>query len=193
MGITLREFLNRNKIGGDIRKSLNDDQILTVDPRKDNAVDSGLFDLTFGNRVWSTLNNQTAVLNLLPSHSAGNNMDSVLGWRLHTDRGASTGPVGETDNLPQGSKGTYIRVGINPNFVSTRVSGSLKHQIFEEVSVGVDDGLAVETENKINEHAVNINFRLVAPAFFPVSGYYRDGGTSDTTPKLMPSDFDRSN
>ena len=185
MDNNLQKFLLNLPDGQNILKAVEADQILATDPLTNNASQSEIIDLLYGNRVWATINNQTPIFGILPSFSAGGNMQAGMGWRLLTDRGNSTGGVAETDPLPQGTKATYKRVLINPNFVVTRVAGSLKHQLVEELNTGVEDGFALERESKLSEHAVYLNRRLLAPSTFPVSGYYVQGATTTAANPLF--------
>ena len=185
MDNTLEKFLLNLPDGQNILKAVEADQILATDPLTNNASRSEIIDLLYGNRVWATINNQTPIFGIIPTFSAGGNMQAGMGWRILTDRGNSTGGVAETDPLPQGTKATYKRVLINPNFVVTRVAGSLKHQLVEELNTGVEDGFALERESKLSEHAVYLNRRLLAPSAFPVSGYYVQGTTTTAANPLF--------
>ena len=45
---------------------------------------TGIFDATYGRKVWQALNNQTRFFNAIPRVVWGN----TAGWRVRTDRGA---------------------------------------------------------------------------------------------------------
>ena len=63
------------------------------------TVDSatGIFNTTYGRKVWQALNNQTRFFNAIPRTVWG----STAGWRIRTDRGSSRSrPVTETGSLP---------------------------------------------------------------------------------------------
>ena len=63
------------------------------------TVDSatGIFNATYGKKVWQGLNNQTRFFNAIPRTVWG----SSAGWRVRTDRGSQRSrPVTETGSLP---------------------------------------------------------------------------------------------
>ena len=63
------------------------------------TVDSatGIFNATYGRKVWHALNNQTRFWNALPRVVWGNS----VGWRVRTDRGSGRSrPITETGSLP---------------------------------------------------------------------------------------------
>ena len=62
---------------------------------------TGIFNTTYGRKVWQALNNQTRFFNAIPRVVWGN----TAGWRVRTDRGSSRSrPVTETGSLVSLSK-----------------------------------------------------------------------------------------
>ena len=58
---------------------------------------TGIFNTTYGRKVWQALNNQTRFFNAVPRVVWGN----TAGWRVRTDRGSGRSrPVTETGNIP---------------------------------------------------------------------------------------------
>ena len=79
---SLQEYLSQsqkglyNSIFGD--NQLQKQSYFTVD------TSTGIFNATYGRKVWQALNNQTRLFNALPRTVWG----TTAGWRVRTDRGS---------------------------------------------------------------------------------------------------------
>ena len=89
------------------------------------TVDSatGIFNTTYGRKVWQALNNQTRFFNAIPRVVWGN----TAGWRVRTDRGSNRSrPVTETGALPTVDVSNIATVSSLPRIVSTTFGASVK-------------------------------------------------------------------
>ena len=138
------------------------------------TVDSatGIFDTTYGRKVWQALNNQTRFFNAVPRTVWGN----TAGWRVRTDRGSGRSrPVTETGNIPTVDISDIQTVSSLPRIVSTTFGASVKSVFTAQLEGGIGDVLALENENAQLDHIKEINEELLA-----LSAARASGG-SDTT------------
>jgi len=140
------------------------------------TVDSttGIFNTTYGRKVWQALNNQTRFFNAIPRVVWGN----TAGWRVRTDRGSSRSrPVTETGSLPTVDVSNIATVSSLPRIVSTTFGASVKSVFTAQLEGGIGDVLAMENENSQLDHIKEINEELLAGGVYIVS----DGGTTSFT------------
>ena len=149
------------------------------------TVDSatGIFNTTYGRKVWQALNNQTRFFNAIPRTVWG----STAGWRIRTDRGSTRSrPVTETGSLPTVDVSNIETVSSLPRIVSTTFGASVKSVFTAQLEGGIGDVLAMENENAQLDHVKEINEELMAASGFVVS----DGSTtSSTVPPSVASNF----
>ena len=125
------------------------------------TVDSatGIFNTTYGRKVWQALNNQTRFFNAIPRVVWGN----TAGWRVRTDRGSSRSrPVTETGSLPTVDVSNIETISSLPRIVSTTFGASVKSVFTAQLEGGVGDVLALENENAQLDHVKEINEELLA-------------------------------
>jgi len=135
---------------------------------------TGIFNTTYGRKVWQALNNQTRFFNAIPRVVWGN----TAGWRVRTDRGSSRSrPVTETGSLPTVDVSNIATVSSLPRIVSTTFGASVKSVFTAQLEGGIGDVLAMENENSQLDHIKEINEELLAGGAFIVS----DGGTTSFT------------
>ena len=149
------------------------------------TVDSatGIFNTTYGRKVWQALNNQTRFFNAIPRVVWGN----TAGWRVRTDRGSSRSrPVTETGSLPTVDVSNIETVSSLPRIVSTTFGASVKSVFTAQLEGGVGDVLALENENAQLDHIKEINEELLAG-----SGYLCSAGatTTFTVPAAIAKHF----
>ena len=149
------------------------------------TVDSatGVFNTTYGRKVWQALNNQTRFFNAIPRVVWGN----TAGWRVRTDRGSSRSrPVTETGSLPTVDVSNIETVSSLPRIISTTFGASVKSVFTAQLEGGVGDVLAMENENSQLDHIKEINEELLAG-----SGYLTSAGatTSFTVPAAIAKHF----
>ena len=149
------------------------------------TVDSatGIFNTTYGRKVWQALNNQTRFFNAIPRVVWGN----TAGWRVRTDRGSGRSrPVTETGSLPTVDVSNIESVSSLPRIVSTTFGASVKSVFTAQLEGGVGDVLALENENAQLDHIKEINEELLA-----VSAYLASAGssTSFTVPAAIAKNF----
>ena len=146
------------------------------------TVDSatGIFNTTYGRKVWQALNNQTRFFNAIPRVVWGN----TAGWRVRTDRGATRSrPVPEPGNLPTVDISNIETVSSLPRIVSTTFGASVKSVFTAQLEGGVGDVLALENENAQLDHVKEINEELLAGSAYVVNA----GGTNDATTFNVPA------
>ena len=133
---------------------------------------TGIFNTTYGRKVWHALNNQTRFFNAVPRTVWGN----TAGWRIRTDRGSSRSrPVTETGSLPTVDISNIANVSSLPRIVSTTFGASVKSVFTAQLEGGVGDVLALENENAQLDHVKEINEELMAG-----SGYVVSAGSTTT-------------
>ena len=149
------------------------------------TVDSatGVFNTTYGRKVWQALNNQTRFFNAIPRTVWGN----TAGWRVRTDRGSSRSrAVTETGSLPTVDISNIETVSSLPRIVSTTFGASVKSVFTAQLEGGVGDVLALENENAQLDHVKEINEELLAG-----SAYLTSAGstTAFTVPAAIAKHF----
>ena len=127
---------------------------------------TGIFDATYGRKVWQALNNQTRFFNAIPRTVWGN----TAGWRIRTDRGASRStPVTEAGNLPTVDISNIETIQSLPRIVGTTFGASVKSVFTSQLEGGVGDVLALENENAQLDHVKEINEELLAGSAYRAS------------------------
>jgi hypothetical protein len=144
---------------------------------------TGIFNATYGRKVWHALNNQVRFWNALPRTVWGNS----VGWRVRTDRGASRSrPITETGSLPTIDISNIVNVQSLPRIVGTTFGASIKSIFTAELEGGVGDVLAMEHEASELDHVKEINEELLAGSSYLVS---TGGTTSFTVPASIAHHF----
>ena len=144
---------------------------------------TGIFNTTYGRKVWQALNNQTRFFNAIPRVVWGN----TAGWRVRTDRGAGRSrPVTETGSLPTVDVSDIQTVSSLPRVVSTTFGASVKSVFTAQLEGGVGDVLALENENAQLDHIKEINEELLAGTAFLTSA---GATTSFTVPAAIAKSF----
>ena len=144
---------------------------------------TGIFNTTYGRKVWQALNNQTRFFNAIPRTVWGN----TAGWRVRTDRGGGRSrPVTETGSLPTVDISNIETVSSLPRVISTTFGASVKSVFTAQLEGGVGDVLALENENAQLDHVKEINEELLAGSAFIVSA---GGATSFTVPAAVAKHF----
>ena len=140
---------------------LNKQTYFTVDTA------TGIFNTTYGKKVWHALNNQVRYFNAIPRVVWGN----TAGWRVRTDRGnRRSRPITETGALPTVDISDIQTVSSLPRIVGTTFGASVKALFTTQLEGGVGDVLALETENAQLDHVKEMNEELLAGSGFLVSG-----------------------
>ena len=144
---------------------------------------TGIFNTTYGRKVWQALNNQTRFFNAIPRVVWGN----TAGWRVRTDRGSNRSrPVTETGNLPTVDISNIETVSSLPRIISTTFGASVKSVFTSQLEGGVGDVLALENENAQLDHVKEINEELLAGSAYLVSG---GSGTTFVVPSAIAKHF----
>tara|TARA_R110002051_G_scaffold16010_1_gene48811 strand:- start:1601 stop:2947 length:1347 start_codon:yes stop_codon:yes gene_type:complete len=144
---------------------------------------TGIFNTTYGRKVWQALNNQTRFFNAIPRTVWGN----TAGWRVRTDRGSGRSrPVTETGALPTVDVSNIETISSLPRIISTTFGASVKSVFTAQLEGGVGDVLALENENAQLDHIKELNEELLAGSNMIVSG---GGATSFTVPASVASYF----
>ena len=144
---------------------------------------TGIFNTTYGRKVWQALNNQTRFFNAIPRVVWGN----TAGWRVRSDRGSGRSrPVTETGSLPTVDVSAIETVSSLPRIVSTTFGASVKSVFTAQLEGGVGDVLALENENAQLDHIKEINEELNAGSAYIVSA---GGATSFTVPAAIAKHF----
>ena len=149
------------------------------------TVDSatGVFNTTYGRKVWQALNNQTRFFNAIPRVVWGN----TAGWRVRTDRGSGRSrPVTETGSIPTVDISNIESVSSLPRIVSTTFGASVKSVFTAQLEGGVGDVLALENENAQLDHVKEINEELLAGSAYLTSA---GSSTSFTVPASIAKNF----
>jgi len=144
---------------------------------------TGIFNTTYGRKVWQALNNQTRFFNAIPRTVWGN----TAGWRVRTDRGSGRSrPVTETGSLPTVDISNIETVSSLPRVVSTTFGASVKSVFTAQLEGGVGDVLALENENAQLDHVKEINEELLAGSAYLVSA---GASTTFTVPAAIAKHF----
>ena len=144
---------------------------------------TGIFNTTYGRKVWQALNNQTRFFNAIPRTVWGN----TAGWRVRTDRGSGRSrPVTETGSLPTVDISNIETVSSLPRVISTTFGASVKSVFTAQLEGGVGDVLALENENAQLDHVKEINEELLAGSAYLVSA---GSGTAFTVPAAIAKHF----
>ena len=134
----------------------------------------GIFNTTYGRKVWQALNNQTRFFNAIPRVVWGN----TAGWRVRSDRGSGRSrPVTETGNLPTVDVSNIETVSSLPRIISTTFGASVKSVFTSQLEGGIGDVLAMENENAQLDHIKELNEELLAGSAYIVSA----GGAAEFT------------
>ena len=127
---------------------------------------TGIFNTTYGRKVWQALNNQTRFFNAIPRVVWGN----TAGWRVRSDRGAGRSrPVSETGSLPTVDVSNIETISSLPRIVSTTFGASVKSVFTAQMEGGIGDVLAMENEHAQLDHVKEINEELLAGSAYLVS------------------------
>ena len=144
---------------------------------------TGVFNTTYGRKVWQALNNQTRFFNAIPRVVWGN----TAGWRVRTDRGSSRSrPVTETGSLPTVDVSNIETISSLPRIVSTTFGASVKSVFTAQLEGGVGDVLALENENAQLDHIKEMNEELLAGSAYLTSA---GSSTSFTVPAAIAKNF----
>ena len=143
----------------------------------------GIFNTTYGRKVWQALNNQTRVFNAIPRTVWG----STAGWRIRTDRGSSRSrPVTETGSIPTVDISNIESISSLPRIVSTTFGASVKSVFTAQLEGGIGDVLAMENENAQLDHVKEINEELLAGSMYLASA---GSTTTSTVPAAVAKHF----
>ena len=144
---------------------------------------TGIFNTTYGRKVWQALNNQTRFFNAIPRVVWGN----TAGWRVRSDRGAQRSrPVSETGSLPSVDVSQIETISSLPRIVSTTFGASVKSVFTAQMEGGIGDVLAMENEHAQLDHVKEINEELLAGSAYLVSG---GANTSFSVPASIAKHF----
>ena len=144
---------------------------------------TGIFNTTYGRKVWQALNNQTRFFNAIPRVVWGN----TAGWRVRTDRGSNRSrPVTETGTIPDVDISNIETVSSLPRIISTTFGASVKSVFTAQLEGGVGDVLALENENAQIDHIKEINEELLAGTAYIASA---GATTSFTVPAAIAKHF----
>ena len=165
--------LYQNALGPDyIRKAVH-----TVGDGSDGS-SSGIFDTTYGRKVWQALNNQTRFFNAIPRTVWGN----TAGWRIRSGRGTNRSlPISETGTLPTVDVSNIQTVSSLPRIVATTFGASVKSVFSAQLEGGVGDVLALENENAQLDHVKEIQQELLAPSAWTANGSDATGSAAATS------------
>lgn len=145
---------------------------------------TGIFNTTYGRKVWQALNNQTRFFNAVPRVVWGN----TAGWRVRSDRGTDRSrPILETGNLPTVDISQIETISSLPRIVATTFGASVKSVFTAQLEGGVGDVLALENENAQLDHMKEVNFELLSLAAARASG--GSGTTVETSSKAIADNF----
>lgn len=144
---------------------------------------TGIFNATFGNKMWHALNNRTRAFNALPRVVWG----KTAGWRVRTDRGAGRSrPITETGGLPTVDISNVENVSTLPSIVGTTFGASVKSIFAAQLEGGVGDILALEMESAQIDHIKEVNEELLAGSAYLVSA---GAATTFTVPAAIAAHF----
>jgi len=115
---------------------------------------TGIFNTTYGRKVWQALNNQTRFFNAIPRVVWGN----TAGWRVRSDRGSQRSrPVTEVGSLPTVDVSQIETISSLPRIISTTFGASVKSVFTAQMEGGIGDVLAMENEHAQLDHIKEIN------------------------------------
>jgi len=144
---------------------------------------TGIFNTTYGRKVWQALNNQTRFFNAIPRVVWGN----TAGWRVRSDRGANrSAPVSESGGLPTVDVSNIETISSLPRIVSTTFGASVKSVFTAQMEGGIGDVLAMENEHAQLDHVKEINEEGLAGSCYLLSG---GGASSFTVPIAIAKHF----
>ena len=144
---------------------------------------TGIFNTTYGRKVWQALNNQTRFFNAIPRVVWGN----TAGWRVRSDRGTNRSlPVSETGDLPEVDVSNIETISSLPRIVATTFGASVKSVFTAQMEGGIGDVLAMENEHAQLDHVKEINEEMLAGAAYIVSA---GASTSFTVPAAIAKHF----
>ena len=147
---------------------------------------TGIFNTTYGRKVWQALNNQTRFFNAIPRVVWGN----TAGWRVRTDRGSGRSrPVTETGDLPTVDISNIETVSSLPRIVSTTFGASVKSGFTAQLEGGIGDVLALENENAQIDHVKEINTELLAGSSCIISNGSNTTNATITVPTSYGQHF----
>ena len=145
---------------------------------------TGIFNTTYGRKVWQALNNQTRFFNAIPRVVWGN----TAGWRVRSDRGTDRSrPILETGNLPTVDISQIETISSLPRIVATTFGASVKSVFTAQLEGGIGDVLALENENAQLDHMKEVNFELLSLSGGRASG--GSGTTIETSSKAIADNF----
>ena len=144
---------------------------------------TGIFNTTYGRKVWQALNNQTRFFNAIPRVVWGN----TAGWRVRSDRGAGRSrPVSETGSLPTVDVSNIETISSLPRIDSTTFGASVKSVFTAQMEGGIGDVLAMENEHAQLAHVKEFNEELLAGSAYLVSA---GASTTFTVPAAIARHF----
>ena len=144
---------------------------------------TGIFNTTYGRKVWQALNNQTRFFNAIPRVVWGN----TAGWRVRSDRGSNRSrPVTETGSLPTVDVSQIEQISSLPRIVATTFGASVKSVFTAQMEGGIGDVLAMENEHAQLDHIKEVNEELLAGGAYLVSA---GSTTSFTVPAAIAKHF----
>jgi len=144
---------------------------------------TGIFNTTYGRKVWQALNNQTRFFNAIPRVTWGN----TAGWRVRSDRGSlRSRPVTETGSLPTVDVSNIETISSLPRIVSTTFGASVKSVFTAQMEGGIGDVLAMENEHAQLDHVKEINEELLAGSAYLLSA---GGAATFTVPASIGKHF----
>ena len=144
---------------------------------------TGIFNTTYGRKVWQALNNQTRFFNAIPRVVWGN----TAGWRVRSDRGSlRSRPVTETGSLPTVDVSNIETISSLPRIVSTTFGASVKSVFTAQMEGGIGDVLAMENEHAQLDHVKEINEELLAGSAYLLSA---GGAATFTVPASIGKHF----
>ena len=115
------------------------------------------FNVTYGTKVWDSLNSERKFFNLLRHNTWGN----VIGWRIRSARNPQSQPLGEIEALPDVGKQTYKSVYSLPRQVVTPVGSSELAQWIATKEGGIGDAMAKELQFGEIDHVKEIQQELL--------------------------------
>jgi len=139
---------------------------------------SGVFNTTYGRKVWQALNNQTRFFNAIPRTVWGN----TAGWRIRSGRGTNRSlPITEVGTLPTVDISAIQTISSLPRIVATTFGASVKSIFSAQLEGGVGDVLALENENAQLDHVKEIQQELLAPNGWVSNGSDASGAAASGT------------
>lgn len=118
------------------------------------------FNVTYGTKVWDSLNSQRKFFNLLRHNTWGN----VIGYRIRSARNPQSQPIGEIQALPDVGKQTYMSVYTLPRQVVTPVGSSELAQWIATKEGGIGDAMAKELQFGEIDHVKELQQEMLLSA-----------------------------